>query len=103
MKYALYARSAIMQNSLAKTSPLDHQIQAMKDYCASKGWDQTEIFIDNGFGGHNGQRPAYQKMIAEIKNGEIKAVVVTDITRLSRKIADALEFSEFLNKNGVSD
>lgn len=40
--------------------------------------------VDDGYTGTNFNRPAFQKMIIDLKKGEIKTIVVKDLSRLGR-------------------
>ena len=63
---------------------LDDQREAIKQFAADRGWTVEEIFVDGGFSAKNTDRPAFQRMMREIKNsdGGIAAVVVTKLDRL---------------------
>lgn len=41
-------------------------------------------YVDDGYTGTNFNRPAFQKMIIDLKKGEIKTIVVKDLSRLGR-------------------
>ena len=42
------------------------------------------VNVDDGYTGTNFNRPAFQKMIIDLKQGEIKTIVVKDLSRLGR-------------------
>lgn len=47
------------------------------------------IYEDNGYTGRNTQRPQFQKMIEDIEAGLIEAVIVKDLSRISRNSIDS--------------
>lgn len=59
------------------------------------------VKIDNGHTGLNFNRPAYRKMMEEIRAGMINCVVVKDLSRFSRNHLDASEmlFQQFDSRN----
>ena len=73
---------------------VDAQKEMLEAYCRSKGWKTYEFYIDGGFTGSNIDRPAMQRMIEEVKGGQISAVVVYKLDRLSRSQKDTLYLIE---------
>ncbi len=97
---ALYARTATFDSSyVGKT--LDKQIERVKKYCNAKGLSIVSVYKDEGCSGSNLNRPAFQRMITDIRAGKITAVVVDDISRLSRSCGDLPGILEGLKKKGV--
>ena len=59
-------------------------------------------YIDDGFTGTNMERPRFQNMIEDVKNGRIACIIVKDLSRLGRnylEVGDCLE--RILPINGV--
>jgi DNA invertase Pin-like site-specific DNA recombinase len=52
--------------------------------CEARGWTWTE-YVDNDRSASNGTRPAYQRMLDDIRAGLIDAVVAWDLDRLYRQ------------------
>lgn len=83
-----------------------HSIGVQKEklaaYCLARGWDVYFIYSDPGFSGSNMDRPALQRMFADILAGHLDMVLVYKLDRLSRSQRDTLYMIEdvFL-KNGV--
>lgn len=50
--------------------------------------------IDDGFSGSSFDRPAFQKMMADVRAGEIDCIVVKDLSRFGRNYLDAGEYIE---------
>lgn len=53
-------------------------------------------FTDDGFSGTSTDRPAFQKMLNGIKNGEITCVIVKDFSRFARNYIEAGDYIEQL-------
>ena len=77
---------------------LDAQQEDIRRFAADRGWVVEEIFVDGGFSAKNTDRPAFQRMVREIKNsdGSISAVVVTKLDRLTRSLRDLCTINEDL-------
>ena len=76
---ALYCRTAARS---------DMGIAVQKDlltlHSDANGYGYCETFVDNGEGGTDTNRPAFQEMLRGIVSGYIKRVVISDLSRLSR-------------------
>ncbi len=60
------------------------------------------IYQDNGFTGRNTQRPQFQQMIQDIEAGLIEAVIVKDLSRISRNSIDSGYYIEkFFPLHGI--
>ncbi len=54
-----------------------------------KTWGKViEYYIDDGFSAKDTKRPAYQKMVRDLRTGKINLILVTDLSRLSRHVND---------------
>jgi DNA invertase Pin-like site-specific DNA recombinase len=61
-----------------------------------------EIYIDNGLSGQTFERPAFQRMIADMESGKINCCVTKDLSRLGRNAIDAGFYIErFFPSHGV--
>lgn len=54
------------------------------------GYEVIE-FVDDGYSGTNFNRPAFQKMMEEVKRGKIQCIMVKDFSRFARNFLDAGE------------
>lgn len=65
------------------------------------GIPDYEIFEDAGFSGKNIDRPAYQKMMGKIRDGEFSHLLVWKIDRISRNLLDFSQMYAELKELGV--
>lgn len=77
------------------------QEERIRAYCTAKGWTLYRVYSDPGFSGASLARPGLQTMMDDIKSGDIDAVLVYKLDRLSRSQKDALYLIEdvFLTAN----
>lgn len=73
---------------------VDAQKEMLAAYCVTKGWKNYEFYIDGGFTGSNIERPAMKRLIEDVKQGSVSAVVVYKLDRLSRSQKDTLYLIE---------
>jgi DNA invertase Pin-like site-specific DNA recombinase len=83
MRAAVYLR--ISEDRTGEQLGVVRQRQDCEALCRSKGWTPVE-YVDNDMSATNGKpRPAYEKMLADIRDGTIGAVVAWDLDRLHRR------------------
>src|SRR3546814_20779165 len=82
MRAAVYLRQSqdLQDDRLAIT----RQRPPCLDLCAGRGWTDIVEYIDNDKSASKGERPAYQRMIADIEAGKIQADVSPALDRLYR-------------------
>ena len=106
MRCAIYCRKSVEDGLEQEFNSLDAQRESGENYIASQkanGWVcLPERYDDGGFSGGNTNRPALQKLIADIKDGKVDMVVVYKIDRLSRSIFDFGELQSVFDEYGVS-
>ena len=66
-----------------------------------QNFELIDFYIDDGYTGLNTDRPAFQKMLEDIKKGLINSIITKDLSRLSRNSFEANYFIEkfFLENN----
>ncbi|MEI3330380.1 MAG: recombinase family protein [Oscillospiraceae bacterium] len=64
--------------------------------CASNNLMPVQVFSDAGFSGNVMERPAFQEMLQQIEAGNVSAVVVCNLSRLSRNTKDVCYLFETL-------
>lgn len=65
---------------------IENQRMLLHDYIGKQEDLFGEIveYVDDGYTGTNFNRPAFQKMIVDLKQGDIKVIMVKDLSRLGR-------------------
>ncbi|OPX89422.1 MAG: DNA-invertase hin [Pelotomaculum sp. PtaB.Bin104] len=72
---------------------LEMQMERCIALCQANGWD-WKVYSDPGRSGKDLYRPAFQKMMSDIKNQKINVVLVYRIDRISRNIRDFFNLME---------
>ncbi len=98
-KTACYCRvSTEMQR---EKESIENQRSRLKQYCGDYSIEPA-FYVDDGFSAKDTKRPALTRLIADIKNGEVKAVLVTKIDRITRSIKDLIDLLELFEEHSVS-
>ena len=64
-------------------------VESQIEYCLyeTRG-GAYKTFVDKGYSGKNTERPEFKNMLAAIRRGEVKRVIVYKLDRISRSILD---------------
>ena len=101
---AIYTRKSTTMGLEQDFNSLDAQHEACAAYIRRQtGWTVVdESYSDGGFTGANIERPAFQRLLADIDAGKIDVVVVYKVDRLSRSLMDFAKVMERFNAGGAS-
>src|SRR5262245_39592329 len=92
VRCAIYTRKSTEEGLEQEFNSLDAQREAGQAYIQSQqqeGWAcLPERYDDGGFTGGNTDRPALQRLLADIREGKVDTVVIYKIDRLSRSLLD---------------
>lgn len=80
---------------------LINQEEIIVNFARSKN-KEIKIYKDAGISAKNKDRPAFQAMLSDIKQGLIDAVVVTKLDRITRNLKDLIFLKDFFEEHGVS-
>ena len=100
MKAAIYLR--ISSDPKGEQLGVARQRKDCVQLCEAKGWEPVE-FVDNDISASNGKhRPAYERMLADIRDGRIGAVVAWDLDRLHRRPIELEAFMELADTHKLA-
>ena len=106
IRCAIYTRKSSDEGLDQNFNSLDAQAEACAAYIASQrheGWIASKTrYDDGGLSGGTLDRPALQRLLADIDAGLIRMVVVYKIDRLTRSLADFAKLVERMDAAGCS-
>ena len=93
--YAIYTRQSIFkEDSISIESQIEHCLYETKG-------DAYKTYEDRGYSGKNTDRPNFQAMLEDIRQGLIDTVVVYKLDRISRSILDFANLMELFQQYHV--
>lgn len=104
-KIGAYLRVSTEEQAAAVEGSLDNQRYRLKAYVDSKNMQEkswgkvVDFYVDDGFSAKDTNRPAYQRMMLDLKNKKIDLILVADLSRLSRNLLDFCGLLSFLEKH----
>lgn len=101
---AIYTRKSTSVGLDSDFNSLDAQREACLAYIERQpGWKLVnERYDDGGFTGANTERPAFQRLLADVDARRVDIIVVYKVDRLSRSLLDFVKVMERLNSSGAS-
>src|SRR5215813_1069207 len=106
VRCAIYTRKSSEEGLEQEFNSLQAQREACEAFIKSQrheGWVcLTKGYDDGGFSGATIDRPALQRLLADITAGRVDTVVVYKIDRLTRSLADFAKIVEILDARNAS-
>lgn len=94
MAKAVYARQSVeKKNSIS--------IESQIEFCCKAAGEELRVYRDRGYSGKNTQRPDFQRLLRDIRDGKIEKLYVYRLDRFSRSVADFGKLWEILRANRV--
>ena len=106
VRCAIYTRVSTNSGLDQEFNSLDAQYDASQAYIRSQahaGWSLVKArYDDGGFSGGSTDRPALQRLLADVVAHRIHIIVVYKVDRLTRSLADFAKLVELFDAHGVS-
>ena len=103
---AIYTRKSTDEGLEQAFNSLDAQREACAAFILSQkheGWTVLPtLYDDGGYSGGTMERPALQRLLADIEAGQIDVIVVYKVDRLTRALSDFAKLVEVFDRRGVS-
>ncbi len=103
---AIYTRKSTEEGLEQAFNSLHAQREACEAYIKSQaheGWKLVKTaYDDGGLSGGTLERPALQRLLAEVRAGRVNVIVVYKVDRLTRSLADFARIVETLDRQGAS-
>ena len=106
VRCAIYTRKSTEDGLEQAFNSLDAQREACAAFILSQkheGWSLVpHLYDDGGFSGGSMERPALQRLLADVEAGRVDVIVVYKVDRLTRSLADFAKIVAVLDGKGAS-
>jgi hypothetical protein len=106
LRCAIYTRKSTEEGLDKEFTSLDAQRESAEAYIKSQaalGWVCLPMrYDDGGFTGGNMERPALQRLLADIEQGHVNIVLTNKVDRLSRSLLDFARMMAIFDAHQVS-
>ena len=95
MKVALYARVSTNEQTV------EHQLTQLREFANRCGHEVYAEYIDEAQSGTKESRPAFDRMLIDMRHYKFSAIVVTKLDRIGRSLKHILSLFDEFNAKGV--
>ena len=100
-RVGVYVRLSKEDSRTGESVSIENQKHMLTKHVKEMGWELVEVYTDDGFSGTNQNRPGFQQMLADVKEGYINTILIKDLSRLGRNYLDVGNLAEvFLPEHG---
>ena len=86
----------------AQTDALEHHEMRARGYATSKEWKVVKVYNLSGVSGKSViDHPETQRMIKDVKSGEISALIFSKLARLTRNTRELLDFADLFQDHNA--
>lgn len=82
---ALYLRLSRDDENYGDSISIETQRTILRQFVRENGFHVIDEYVDDGWSGTNFERPAFQRMIADIESGKVNCVITKDLSRFGRE------------------
>ena len=93
--YALYS------SANQRDASIEDQLRLCKRRIESEGWSLINVYTDAAISGATVLRPAYQKLLKDVRSGSLDIIVAEALDRLSRDQEDIAALYKQISFSGV--
>ncbi len=91
----IYLRLSVEDNGKKDADSMENQKNLLMEYVSARPYLMlTDIYMDNGFTGTDFERPEFNRMLQDARDGRINCIVVKDLSRLGRNYVEAGDYIE---------
>jgi len=93
---ALYCRLSQEDELKGDSNSIQNQRAILEKYAKDNGFENTEVFIDDGYSGVSFNRPGFQNLLERMENGEVATLITKDLSRLGRNYIEVGQYTELI-------
>ena len=82
---ALYMRLSVDDENYGDSVSIETQRTILQAFAKDNGFHVYDEYVDDGWSGTNFDRPAFQRMMADVDAGRINCIITKDLSRFGRE------------------
>lgn len=93
---ALYCRLSSDDDLVGESNSITNQKRMLESYALQNNFLNFQFFVDDGYSGHNFNRPDFKRMMNMIEDGMIATVITKDLSRLGRNYIETGKYIDII-------
>ena len=93
---ALYCRLSQEDENKGDSNSIQNQRAILEKYAKDNGFENIQIFIDDGYSGVSFNRPDFQRLLEMMEQGKVSTLITKDLSRLGRNYIEVGNYTEML-------
>ena len=92
----IYCRLSNDDERDGESVSIENQKLLLQSYVRQMGWNEIDVYIDDGYSGTNFNRPGVQRLIEDAKSKRINLILVKDLSRFGRNYIEFGQYTDYL-------
>ena len=93
---ALYCRLSQEDENKGDSNSIQNQRAILEKYAKDNGFENIQIFVDDGYSGVSFNRPDFQRLLEMMEQGKVSTLITKDLSRLGRNYIEVGNYTEML-------
>ena len=93
---ALYCRLSQEDENKGDSDSIINQKSILTKYAKDNGFENIEVFVDDGYSGVSFNRPDFQRLLELMEQGRVSTLITKDLSRLGRNYIEVGNYTEIL-------
>ena len=92
----IYCRLSNDDERDGESVSIENQKMLLQNYVRQRGWNEVDVYIDDGYSGTNFNRPGVKRLIEDAKAKRINVILVKDLSRFGRNYIEFGQYTDYL-------
>ena len=92
----IYCRLSNDDERDGESVSIENQKLLLQNYVRQRGWNEYDVYIDDGYSGTNFDRPGVKRLIEDAKAKRINVILVKDLSRFGRNYIEFGQYTDYL-------
>ena len=92
----IYCRLSNDDERDGESVSIENQKLLLQNHVRQMGWNEIDVYIDDGYSGTNFDRPCVRRLIEDAKAKRINLILVKDLSRFGRNYIEFGQYTDYL-------